>query len=520
MICCRPSLQLLLAALSLAASACTRDKYLEDYRPEPAKAVLDFYPPEQVTAGNESSFAPDLSPNGEFVVYTSDRKGNEDLWEKQTRGGFARQLTLHSADDFSPVVSPDGKKIAFVSRRDDAAGDIHVIARGGFSLSRFFGNGEGPVVGISSPLTEDTNPSWYPGGDRLVFAARGPGEAVPQLMTADLDDLKPVPLGDNHGDQPEVSPDGKQIVYVRGGALYLYHEDTDRTEQLTDGGTVQDGQPRFTDDGQALVFIRYADDTNGDDKLNGDDRPTIWRLDLNRQRQAATRENYDLEPLTAATYAAFSPQIRGPYVYLALQTTEGLNIFRLPATGQAPAPADLAAMQRQFDRRTDPDEKTFILRRAQAGFSLAHQPELVGEAALAELDWHVAGGRRAAATWVQAKLEANFKDRAALVALSKLALVSLDLDPLSYPRYTAELTDAQMQQLKALESRATALVAPFTKNDPLSRRVAGRSLLVRARASSRRSAGSSTPTACWRRCSPRMAMTARSTPRRRSRRQR
>src|SRR5205085_2067381 len=118
--------------------------------------------------------------------------------------------------------------------------------------------------------------------------------------------------------------------FVRSGALFLYQADSDKIVQLTDGGALQDGQPRFTQDGKSLLFIRYADDTNHDGKLNGDDRPTVWRMDLEHQRAEGNLENFSIVPLTAAGFAAFSPQIRGPFLYVALQTAEGLNISRLP----------------------------------------------------------------------------------------------------------------------------------------------------------------------------------------------
>jgi len=460
-------------------AACQGGKYLEDFVAEPTRTTLSFYPPEQVTAGNEDNFAPDLSPNGEFVVYTSDRKGNKDIWEKRTLGGLGRQITYHSADDFSPVISPNGQRVAFVSRRADAAGDIHVIDLG-FSWSALIGKAEGDTSAISSPLTEDTNPSWFPSSDRLVFAARNPGDKVPSLLTAHLDDLRPIPLGDVHGDQPSVAPDGKMIAFVRDGAIFIYHEDTDKTDQVTAGGELQDGQPRFTPDGKSLVFIRYADDTNQDGKLNGDDRPTIWRLDLASQLSQKIKENYLLTPLTAATFSAFSPQFRGPFLYMALQTNEGLNIFRLPEFGQIKPGKDLDEVRQQFDQQTDYYEKTFVLRRAEAAFATSQQADLAAETAAMELAWVVQNGRRTEATWVQAKLKANFPERRDLVALADLAMKSLDLGPLLYPKYKDDLTGDQTTKLASLNSQVEGIIQPFLGNETAAKRVRGQGLLLRA----------------------------------------
>jgi CHAT domain-containing protein/tetratricopeptide (TPR) repeat protein/Tol biopolymer transport system component len=436
-----------------------------------------FVEPEQVTAGNESNFAPDLSPDGVMVVYTSDREGNKDLWEKKASGGFARPLTTHSADDFYAVASPDGDQLAFVSRREDAAGDIHVMD---WERSTF-GGGEKDVVAISSNLTEDAWPAWFPDGKKLVFAARTPGSKVPVLMTADLNDLKPVSLAELRGDQPNVSPDGKRIVFVRDGALFLFQLDGEISTQLTPGGALQDGRPRFTADGNGLVFIRYADDTNRDGKLDGDDRPTVWQLDLATHKAEKNRENYALTPLTAAVYAAYSPQLRAPWLYVALQTGDGLDIFRLPAGGQGAPAADLDELRRQIDQHADHDRKVFVMRRAQAGFHARKEDDFAAEVALMELEWIVQGSRTAEAAWVAAKLKDNFPKRKDIIALAELELVTLELAPLAYPEYSDDLTREQQKTLESLLARAESAATKFSGDEAAKKRVAGRAALTKAR---------------------------------------
>ena len=462
-------------AVVLLAVACQSRRYLEDFHPESYTPGLSFYTPEQVTAGSESNFSPDLSPNGEYVFYTSDRGGNKDLWVKRTVGGFGRPVTNHSADDFAPVLSPDGNHVAFISRRTDAAGDVHILKLGR-SWAKFFGNPEGTVLDISSPQTEDTNPSWFPGSDRVVFAARLPGDKQPALMVASLETLTPEPLADLKGDQPSVSPDGTMVAYVNLGALYIYHMDTRKIEQVTAGGLLQDGQPRFSGDGKSLLFIRYSDDTNGDGKLDGDDQPTIWRLDLALQRQAKQRENYLIMPLTAASFAAYSPQIRGPYLYAALKTESGLDIFRFPEFGQSKLSTDMAVVLAQFDQRSNEYEKSLILRRAEAAFALAHQDDLAAECALRELQWIVEHGRNAEAKWIYAKLKAQSGFDPAIQAMADLAMILLDLEPIGYPKFTENLTAEQSQKLAEL----LISTENIAKNNKSSKRIIGQSELLKA----------------------------------------
>jgi dipeptidyl aminopeptidase/acylaminoacyl peptidase len=70
--------------------------------------------------------APAVSPDGQSVVYTLRRtdleadRGRFDLWISPVAGGDARQLTTHPANDTSPAWSPDGNHILFLSNRGEA----------------------------------------------------------------------------------------------------------------------------------------------------------------------------------------------------------------------------------------------------------------------------------------------------------------------------------------------------------------------------------------------------------------
>src|SRR5262249_2258700 len=65
-----------------------------------------------VDAGNVSS--PDVSPEGRYVVFTSDVAGRNNIWRIDTNGDNRKQLTS-GADDNRPRCSPDGKWVLFTS---------------------------------------------------------------------------------------------------------------------------------------------------------------------------------------------------------------------------------------------------------------------------------------------------------------------------------------------------------------------------------------------------------------------
>jgi CHAT domain-containing protein/tetratricopeptide (TPR) repeat protein len=390
--------------------------------------------PSQLTAGNESNFSPDLSSDGKNVVFTSDKKVNKDIWLKKSSGGYAHPLTLHSADDFSPVLNPKGDKVAFISRRLDAAGNVHILKMG-FSFSNISGNGEGPIEVVDLPNTEDMNPSWFPDGKKLVFAARKFSDAIPDLMTVSLDDLKPMQLGTAIGDQPSVSDDGKMVVYVKSGGIHIYYIDTAMVEQITQGGIVQDGQPRFINQDKGLVFTRYADDTNHDGKLDADDHATLWTMDLITQKAADTNlEHFGITPLTNASFAAFSPQIRGDLLIFTRQSELGLNIFHLPKEGQLSSFSTLSSAIDLFDSSTDYHEKTLIFRKVCSNLIKDGKPAEAAEASLLLLQWLVRNNRVVEATILFDKIGINFPTQTETLGMSAIAMVELELLPWVFPK--------------------------------------------------------------------------------------
>ena len=73
----------------------------------------------------------DVSPNGQQLAVSSDRRGNQDLWVLPATGGEMTPLTTDPTPDWSPRWSPDGSQIVFYAYRSGNR-DIWVMpARGG-----------------------------------------------------------------------------------------------------------------------------------------------------------------------------------------------------------------------------------------------------------------------------------------------------------------------------------------------------------------------------------------------------
>ena len=71
---------------------------------------------QRIVASPEADHSPDWAPDGDSLVYVTERDGNAEIYLLKTdEDGPPLRLTTNEAQDYQPVWSPDGKRIAFVS---------------------------------------------------------------------------------------------------------------------------------------------------------------------------------------------------------------------------------------------------------------------------------------------------------------------------------------------------------------------------------------------------------------------
>lgn len=112
-----------------------------------------------LTGANEDCRQPNWSPMGNLIVYQCLKYGQWDLWVMNTDGGEKRQVTTGNGDKTDASFSPDGKWLVYSS-------DDGVLAFANLFVTRV-GSGD------SSRLTNfngyDGAPSWSPDGATIAF---------------------------------------------------------------------------------------------------------------------------------------------------------------------------------------------------------------------------------------------------------------------------------------------------------------------------------------------------------------
>ncbi len=190
----------------------------------------------QETSGRQLIENLDISPDSRWLVYDSDRSGNQDIWRIPLAGGPPEQVTDDPADDFQPAVSPDGREVAFHSMRTGNR-DIFVAPIAG-----------GPATRISTALADDADVAWSPDGRALIWESQGRSNAAAWIARRRSDGawMAPelLPLG--RAQNVAWSPDGRWISYADSVGTALW--------------SPVDGARRRLATGVRMEFYTWAED--------------------------------------------------------------------------------------------------------------------------------------------------------------------------------------------------------------------------------------------------------------------
>jgi eukaryotic-like serine/threonine-protein kinase len=169
--------------------------------PMPGKAAPGETPVRLISSTRHEQ-GPKYSPDGQRIVFASNRSGSQEIWVSDRNGVNSNQLTSFDGPPTgSPYWSPDGQFIAFDSRPGGNP-DIYIVGAGGGVPRR-----------LTSDSSQDIVPSWSRDGRWVYFASNRTGTfEVWKVSPGGGPAVQVTRAGGFHAIE---SPDGRYIYYTR-----------------------------------------------------------------------------------------------------------------------------------------------------------------------------------------------------------------------------------------------------------------------------------------------------------------
>jgi dipeptidyl aminopeptidase/acylaminoacyl peptidase len=321
--------------------------------------------------------APQVSPDGKWIAYdasTIDLAANvrrSAIYLVPSNGGNSRKITEGTKQDEGPVWSPDGKSIAYVSNREGSSHQVFIYdvaadtsrkvsnLQGGASSVKWLPDGSG-LVGVSdiypdcgvdpACIKQKTDAAaathssariitgllyrhwkaWQePTRTHIVYIPLG--SAQPRDLTPGAFDAPPFSVGG--GDEFDVSPDGKELVFARdvsdhpelstNADLYVVPIAGGEAHAITTR-TGADTSPKYSPDGRYIAYRSQARAGYESDLWE------LWlydRVSNTSRRLAPTFDNW-IESM------AWSPDSRS--IYVTAPEKSANIIYEVAVAGGAP----------------------------------------------------------------------------------------------------------------------------------------------------------------------------------------
>jgi TolB protein len=238
----------------------------------------------QLTNGANNSYYPNISPNGQEILFATNKYDDFDLYVTTRGGSDLSQLTDSIGNAFSPSYAPDGRQIVFVNR----------AASGPSSLWMMGSKGENPRL-FYAAANNVVAAAWSPDGVSIAFAMAvdsqfdyrvfllpvGNPHASPRLVSSSLGAI---------GGSLAWSPDSRKLLVFAGPVaareVFALDVATGMATQLTFGGN--NAAAAYSPDGQYVVFNSLRNNAQAD--------LYIMRADGHSMRQLTTNPEPDWQP--------------------------------------------------------------------------------------------------------------------------------------------------------------------------------------------------------------------------------
>jgi Tol biopolymer transport system component len=199
-----------------------------------------------LTAGHQSIEGMAISRDGRWLAFDSDRGGDQAIYRMPLSGGEPELLSADTGDDFMPSWSPDAREIAYYGFREGRR-RLFVLPVGG-----------GAAGAVLADSGNQRFPDWAPDGRHLVFHSDRTGRFELYVVGRDTAGRWGAArqLTTEGGQDARWSPDGRAIVYLRNGGLWVISPGGGPTRLVVagDSGSPMPLLAQWSPDGRILYY--------------------------------------------------------------------------------------------------------------------------------------------------------------------------------------------------------------------------------------------------------------------------
>jgi len=224
--------------------------------------------PIRITYDVASDVDPDISPDGQQILFTSNQTetGNNNIFVRDQNGAVRNLTNDPAVTDEWARWSPNGKQIVFDSNRDGGVFEIYVMNA----------DGSGTPTQLTNPPILGRYPSWSPNGKQIVFrrgidiyTVNADGSGTAEQLT--------IEVAPSFAQMPAWSPDGRHIAFMsfREGYCSVFRMNTDGSQQINltpkDPGDPPTAwcsrAPAWSADGREIFFMSFRPSTGGHNEI-------------------------------------------------------------------------------------------------------------------------------------------------------------------------------------------------------------------------------------------------------------
>jgi Tol biopolymer transport system component/DNA-binding winged helix-turn-helix (wHTH) protein len=158
----------------------------------------------QLTFDNHYGGGPVWTPNGDYIVFCSQRGGSKTLWKIHRSGGMPEPVLKSSGEDTNPEISRDGSKLIYTNTRNYWVLTLQDMA-------------SGEVQELRGTRTDMYFPSFSPKDNRIAFFATVDGGDI-HLFTVLKDGKELTQVTRGKGERnvfPSWSADGSTLYFYQ-----------------------------------------------------------------------------------------------------------------------------------------------------------------------------------------------------------------------------------------------------------------------------------------------------------------